>query len=118
MSSNTPLGNPGASAADIQETIVRLSDDIGKMADRIGQMADRIGDMADRILETQRIQSENLRLFQENSLEMTRVLNVHLESSQALMTKVIATRPLSIRSLPTKPSRRPTAQRRQTPAAR
>ncbi len=89
MSSKSPIGNAVESANDIQEAVLRLSDDIGKMADRIGQMADRIGAMADRILETQRIQSENLRVFQENSLEMTRVLNAQLKSNQALVAKVI-----------------------------
>ena len=33
-------GNNGGS----DDTVLRLSDDIGKMADRIGDMADRIGD--------------------------------------------------------------------------
>lgn len=89
MNSNNPVGNAIESADDIQETILRLSDDIGKMADRIGKMADRIGDMADRILETQRIQSENLRVFQDNSLEMARVLHEQLKSNQALMAKVV-----------------------------
>jgi methyl-accepting chemotaxis protein len=89
MSSKNPLRDAAESAGDIQETILKLSGDIGKMADRIGQMADRIGDMADRILETQRIQSENLRTFQDSSLKMTRVLNAQLKSNQALISKAL-----------------------------
>jgi methyl-accepting chemotaxis protein len=81
--------NPVESVDGIQETVLKLSSDIGAMADRIGEMADRIGQMADRILETQRIQSENLKAFQDNSLEMARILNEQLKANQALMTKVI-----------------------------
>ena len=65
-------------------TVLRLSDDIGKMADRIGDMADRIGDMSDQIVETQRIQSDNLQATQKTMLEM-----VEMMSDQAKLTNRI-----------------------------
>ena len=58
------------------DSMLRLSDDIGVMADRILEMADKIlimadniGIMADRILATQVIQSDNLKLIVDASLE-------------------------------------------------
>jgi hypothetical protein len=57
-------------------SMLRLSDDIGVMADRIIEMsdqilimADNIGIMADRILATQVIQSDNLKVIVDASLE-------------------------------------------------
>ncbi|MBU0943075.1 MAG: hypothetical protein KJ804_12035 [Proteobacteria bacterium] len=57
-------------------SMLRLSDDIGVMADRILEMADKIlimanniGLMADRILATQIIQSDNLKVLVDASLE-------------------------------------------------
>lgn len=57
-------------------SMLRLSDDIGVMADRILEMsdqilimADNIGIMADRILATQVIQSDNLKVIVDASLE-------------------------------------------------
>jgi len=62
--------------------MLKLADDIGVMADRIGLMADRIlfteeqiGIMSDRILETQRIQSDNLKITEENLLKAQENLN-------------------------------------------
>jgi len=58
------------------EAMLQLSKDIGEMADRIGEMADRIlvmadkiGDMSDRIVETQKIESQNVKLTQANLLQ-------------------------------------------------
>jgi len=65
-------GSAGSTGSD--DTVLRLSDDIGRMADRIGDMADRIGDMSERILETQRIQSENLQATQKTMLDMMEVM--------------------------------------------
>lgn len=60
-------------------TMLRLADDIGVMADRILEMADKIlvmadniGLMADRIMETQVIQSNNLELVVDASLQTQR----------------------------------------------
>ena len=55
---------------DANESMLKLSDNIGKMSDRIGKMADRIGDMAERILETQEIQSKNMMQIQQSMLDM------------------------------------------------
>jgi hypothetical protein len=59
------------------DSMLRLSDDIGGMADRIIEMADKIllmadniGLMADRILETQTVQSYNLKLVIDACLEI------------------------------------------------
>lgn len=56
--------------------MLQLSDDIGTMADRIGTMSDKIlimsdniGLMADRILLTQQLQSNNLALTVQNTLQ-------------------------------------------------
>ncbi|MBK1704031.1 hypothetical protein [Halochromatium glycolicum] len=89
MLGSEPQSNAVDSVEGIQETVLRLSADIGTMADRIGEMADRIGQMADRILETQRIQSDNLKTFQENSLEMARILSDQLTANQRLVAQVI-----------------------------
>ena len=58
------------------KAMLQLSKDIGTMADRILTMADKIlimsdkiGDMAERIVETQRVQSANVALTQENLLK-------------------------------------------------
>lgn len=51
--------------------------------------ADRIGTMADRVLETQRIQSENMKLMQENGLEVMRLVADQLQTNNALVGKVI-----------------------------
>lgn len=60
-------------------TMLRLADDIGVMADRILEMADKIlimadniGLMADRIMETQVIQSNNLELVLDASMQTQR----------------------------------------------
>ena len=57
-------------------SMLRLSDDIGVMADRILEMADKIlimadniGTMADRIIATQIIQSDNLKLVIDATLQ-------------------------------------------------
>ncbi len=56
--------------------MLQLSDDIGTMADRIGEMADRIlvmadniNTMADRIIQTQEIQSLNMRTTTQTLLQ-------------------------------------------------
>ena len=78
------------SASDVNKeyiyAMLKLADDIGVMADRIGLMADRIlfteeqiGIMSDRILETQRIQSENLKITEENLLRAQKNLNLLLK---------------------------------------
>ncbi len=64
--------------------MLRLSDDIGEMADRILEMADKIlimadniGLMADRIIATQIIQSDNLKLVVDATLQtQTNTINL------------------------------------------
>lgn len=72
LAANTTTTTVEASLA----SMLRLSDDIGVMADRILEMAgmilimaDNIGLMADRILATQVIQSDNLKVLVDASLE-------------------------------------------------
>jgi len=69
------------------EAMLQLSKDIGEMADRIGEMADRIlvmadkiGDMSDRIVETQKIESQNVKLTQANLLQAEKNLNAALDA--------------------------------------
>jgi hypothetical protein len=62
----------------IQQTILQLSEDIGTMADRIGEMADRI-------LETQRIQSENLAMTQENMLKMMEMMGTQMNDMMGMI---------------------------------
>jgi len=71
-----------------EQTIARLSDDIGKMADRIGDMADRIGDMSDRILETQRIQSDNLQTTQQTVLKMMETVDQQNRTINRLLDRL------------------------------
>jgi len=59
----------------LSDDILTMADKIGEMADRILVMADDIGDMADRIVETQKIQSENVKLTQANILEAQKNFN-------------------------------------------
>jgi hypothetical protein len=75
--------------ADSQESMLRLSDDIGKMAEKIGVMADRIGTMADRILETQKIQSENVQLTQQSMLEVMKMMNDQFKANSKIMELLI-----------------------------
>ena len=72
-----------------EKTTLRLSDDIGKMADRIWEMADRILKMADKILETQKIQSKNLEMTQNNILESIKLINKTLEQNNKLLQEMI-----------------------------
>lgn len=57
-----------------QKSMLRLSDDIGVMADRINQMADKINAMADKIVKTQEIQSQNLKITEENILKAQKAI--------------------------------------------
>ena len=57
-----------------QNSMLRLSDDIGAMADRINQMADKINVMADKIVKTQEIQSQNLKVTEENILKAQKAI--------------------------------------------
>ncbi|WP_069471852.1 hypothetical protein [Candidatus Marithrix sp. Canyon 246] len=59
-------------------TVLRLSDDIGKMADRIGEMSERI-------LETQRIQAENIALTQKSMMEIMKMVSKQMETSNQFM---------------------------------
>ena len=72
-----------------EKTTLRLSDDIGVMADRIWVMADRILKMADKILETQRIQSKNVALTEQNILESMKLMNKTLEQNNKLLQQMI-----------------------------
>lgn len=72
-------------ADNSEDSMLRLSDDIGKMADRIGQMADRIGQMSDRILETQKIQSKNMELTQQSVMEMMKIMNEQMKANHKFM---------------------------------
>ena len=79
-----------------EKTTLRLSDDIWKMADRIWEMADRIGVMADRILKmadkillTQKIQSKNLEMTQDNILKTLDMINKSINTNNKLLASLI-----------------------------
>jgi hypothetical protein len=54
----------------MNDTMLRLSDDIGKMANRILLMAGQIGKMADRIVETMQIMTDTLLEMQKTMAAM------------------------------------------------
>ena len=73
-----------------EETVLRLSDDIGKMADRIGEMADRIGDMSERILETQQIQAKNMELMQKSVMEAMEMMSAQMKVTNRIVEAMVA----------------------------
>jgi hypothetical protein len=76
MSANKRINNS-------EQSMLKLSEDIGKMADRIGVMADRI-------LETQKIQNENIKTTQESIIEMMKMMNEQLKANQKILELIIS----------------------------
>lgn len=71
----------------MNNTMLRLSDDIGKMANRILLMAGQIGKMSDRIVETMVIMTDTLLEMQKTMAEMLLALQNGNNSNAGVVSK-------------------------------